>query len=315
MYAKLGIRSALHLRATGGGNSLQPNNERRARAVATGIDSPAPREFVRPERGMRLVERCRLLLGMVALSAIMTSATLRCLAQCVSEWRDLMGRKFWGGLGLFASIVAGAGVATAADLAVKAPAPPPPPPPVILSDWAGFYLGVHGGYGSANEKFDFNSFANSTLTGGLGGIHAGYSWQFGNVVAGVEVDWDGAGLKKSIPVIVAGVGDTLRIESDTLASARARLGYVVIPSLLAYGTAGGSWGHNRFNVAALGTTDDIANQFGWVAGGGLEYKVWGPLIARIEYLHYDFEKKTLPNIGDNVKESVDTVRGGLSYKF
>jgi hypothetical protein len=74
MYAKLGIRSARRLRTTGGGNRLQPNNETRARAAATGADSRAPREFIRPNRGMRLVERCRLLLGMVALSAIMTSA-------------------------------------------------------------------------------------------------------------------------------------------------------------------------------------------------------------------------------------------------
>jgi outer membrane immunogenic protein len=261
---------------------------------------------------MRLIERCRLLLGMVALSAIMTSAALRRLAQCVSEWRDLRGRKFWGGLGLFASIVAGAGVAGAADLAVKAPAAPPPP--VILSDWTGFYLGVHGGYGSADEKFDFNSFANSTLTGGLAGIHGGYNWQFGNVVAGVELDWDGAGLTKSIPVTVAGAGDTLKIQTDTLVSARARLGYVVTSDLLAYGTAGGGWGHNKLSSAALGT-DDLNTQFGWVAGAGLEYKVWGPLIARVEYLHYDFDKTKLPNLGDYVKESVDTVRGGLSYKF
>jgi outer membrane immunogenic protein len=56
-----------------------------------------------------------------------------------------MSRKVWGGLGLFATVVAGAGAAGAADLAVKAPIYKAPP--VVVSDWAGFYLGVHGGYG------------------------------------------------------------------------------------------------------------------------------------------------------------------------
>ena len=63
-----------------------------------------------------------------------------------------MGRKFLGGFGLLASILAGAGVAGAADLAVKAPVYKAPP--LIVSDWAGFYLGVHGGYGWGDTKFD-----------------------------------------------------------------------------------------------------------------------------------------------------------------
>ena len=56
-----------------------------------------------------------------------------------------MVRKFWGSVALLASIAAGAGVAGAADLAVKAPVYKAAP--VILSEWSGFYIGVHGGYG------------------------------------------------------------------------------------------------------------------------------------------------------------------------
>jgi hypothetical protein len=74
MCAKLKVLSALRLRTTVGDNRFHPDIETRARSAATGADSPAPRGFVRPNRGMGLVERCRLLLGMVALSAIMTSA-------------------------------------------------------------------------------------------------------------------------------------------------------------------------------------------------------------------------------------------------
>jgi opacity protein-like surface antigen len=219
-----------------------------------------------------------------------------------------MRTRFWYGIGVLASIAAGAGVADAADLPVKAPVYNAPPP-VILSDWAGFYIGINGGGGWANNKFDLNNELNGTASGGLVGGHAGYNWQYGNVVAGIEVDFDGADLKKT----VTGVGFSQTQKTDELSTARARLGYIVLPNLLAYGTAGAGFGHLEVNDT-LGDNDAV-NTFGWVAGAGLEYKVFGPLIGRVEYLHYDFGKTSLPQLGDNIKESVDAVRGGLSYKF
>jgi outer membrane immunogenic protein len=231
-----------------------------------------------------------------------------------------MRTKFWSGIGMLASIAASVGAAGAADLATKAPVYKAPPPPVILSDWAGFYIGINGGGAWATTTFDANPGGNTTLTGGLIGGHAGYNWQFGSVVVGVEGDGDGAFLQKNLavtfvdPLTGAVVGNgTLREKTEDLFSARARLGYVVLPQLLVYGTAGAGWGD--FKVSdTLGNSASVS-QFGWVAGGGLEYKVWGPLIARVEYLHYGFDNKTVtPTIG-NVKESIDAVRGGLSYKF
>jgi outer membrane immunogenic protein len=89
----------------------------------------------------------------------------------------------------------------------------------------------------------------------------------------------------------------------------------VLPNLLAYGTAGAAWGHTEVRqTTAAALTANAISQFGWVAGAGLEYKVWGPLVARAEYLHYDFGKTSLPAFGP-LRESIDSVRGGLSYKF
>jgi outer membrane immunogenic protein len=216
-----------------------------------------------------------------------------------------MRTKFWCGITVLASIVAGAGSAGAADLAVKAP---PMAAPVYLSDWAGFYIGVNGGGGWASTTFDKFTGLNAKPTGGVVGGHAGYNWQYGSVVGGLELDFDGADLKKT-------VGTGWAEKTDELASARARVGYVVLPQLLAYGTAGGGWGHTTA-TSPLGGTYAAVNQFGWVAGAGLEYKVWGPLVARAEYLHYDFGKTTTGAWSpDSFKESVDVVRGGLSYKF
>jgi opacity protein-like surface antigen len=104
-----------------------------------------------------------------------------------------------------------------------------------------------------------------------------------------------------------------------LASARARLGYVVFPGLLAYGTAGAGWGHSSFTFAS-GTSSN-ANQFGWVAGAGLEYKLVEHVLLRAEYLHYDFAKTGVSAVDartgliPNFSETIDVVRGGLSYKF
>jgi outer membrane immunogenic protein len=223
-----------------------------------------------------------------------------------------MGHKFWGRMGLFASIVAGAGTASAADLPVKAPSKAVPVAPVYLYDWTGFYIGINGGGAFGDDKFDMKPALTRKPSGGLVGGHAGYNWQYGNIVGGLEVDFDGADITKTFTPVV---GTSVREKTDELATARARLGYLVLPNLLAYGTAGAAWGHTevRQTTAAALTTNAIS-QFGWAAGAGLEYKVWGPLVARAEYLHYDFGKTSLPAFGP-LRESIDSVRGGLSYKF
>src|SRR5258708_6740218 len=177
--------------------------------------------------------------------------TAHAVEACGINKEGLMGIKFWCGIGLLASIAAGAGSAVAADLAVKAP--PRLAAPVYLSDWAGFYIGIHGGGGWGSTSFDFNPVDNAKPSGGLVGGHAGYNWQYGSVVAGLEADFDGADIKKT---------DAFALEQKTneLASARARLGYVVFPGLLAYGTAGAGWGHTEFS--SHGFTVSAGNQFG-----------------------------------------------------
>jgi opacity protein-like surface antigen len=223
----------------------------------------------------------------------------------------LMKANLWCSVSVLASLAVSVGAAGAADLAVKAPVYKAAP--VYLSDWAGFYLGVNGGYGFGETSFDGG--LTEKPKGGLFGGHAGYNWQYGSIVAGVEVDFDGADIKDSQPSrLVFGrdsIPATTTTKFDELATARARLGYTVLPNLLAYGTAGPGWGHSEVtDTTRFGTASNGATDFGWTAGAGLEYKVWGNFIARAEYLHYDFAKDS-----NNAKTTVDTVRGGVSYKF
>jgi outer membrane immunogenic protein len=222
-----------------------------------------------------------------------------------------MYRKFWTSTAVVAAVATGAGAAGAADLAAKAPVYKAPP--AIVSDWAGFYIGVNGGYGWNDSLISRVNDNNVPLgnfpvspKGGFVGGQAGYNWQNGSVVAGLEVDFDGADIKATDPTNI------VTLKTGELASARARLGYAVLPNLLFYGTGGAGLAHTT--IATVNAPTVAASQFGWVAGAGLEYKIWGNFIARVEYLHYDFDEASTTH-GYNFVERIDTVRGGLSYKF
>jgi outer membrane immunogenic protein len=261
----------------------------------------------------------------------------------------VMRHRFSTGIAVFAAAAFAAGAAGAADLAVKEPVYKAPPPAV--SGWGGFYIGAHGGFAWDSTSVSVPALPQSLQQdnaqlvnldahprGGIFGGQAGYNWQFGSIVTGVEGDYSAANLSTSGPSGTysfiwcnpfcnpAQGALTRSVKFDELASGRVRLGYTVLPDLLAYGTAGVGWSHSAFG----GTASDIslpggtlavatgARKFGWVAGTGLEYKLWNHVLVRAEYLHYDFGDITynLPMFGViNTSSTVDVVRGGLSYKF
>lgn len=238
------------------------------------------------------------------------------------------------------------GTALGADMAVKAPAPI-----TTVPSWAGFYLGVHGGYGWNDDDFRINVIAGvGEPVGGIKsqgwvtGGHAGYNWQFGSVVAGMEGDFSATDMKGSsvTEVLFGGVPFTSVVHTDVkyLGTARARLGVATEglgSSFMFYGTAGAAWERvNQTTVASSGgpatfaqSTTTPANLFGWVAGVGAEAKLFGSnWIGRLEYLHYDFGSAHttqsvintgLPgftNFADRAgSQKIDVVRAGLSYKF
>jgi outer membrane immunogenic protein len=258
-----------------------------------------------------------------------------------------MRRKFLLGIGLLAFAAAGGGSAVAADIAAR-PAPPPVPAPAFISDWAGFYIGINGGGGWGRETFEPSNFEtrtpftvppNTSPKGGVFGFQAGHNWQWGPVVGGLEVDFDGADLTSSttfIPLPPPIATATLDKKIDELASVRARLGYLIFPNWLLYGTTGIGWGHDRITTTATSLsgpfiqasqTSDL-DMFGWVVGAGLEYKFANNWLIRGEWLHYDFGRVIVPNSSGvltgpnffaidngNVRTTVDVARAALSYKF
>jgi len=245
----------------------------------------------------------------------------------------------WGTTALFGMVVAGA--ASAADIPLKAP------PPAVPWSWAGFYIGAHGGYGWKDNDFT-RVVANPPplfiegvqSKGGLGGGQAGFNWQFGSVVTGLELDFSAADINGQASASrlnpFAGAVEThvFRDEVKYLGSTRLRLGYSYFPNFLLYGTGGLAWERmDRFSTlstSGAGTTTarDPIDLFGWVAGAGVEARVadsnW---LVRVEYLHYDFDRADLgtdiqiispggPNFAERGgHQTIDVVRGALSYKF
>src|ERR1700686_1623787 len=240
--------------------------------------------------------------------------------------------------------------AAAADI----PAPITKSPPVLASSWAGFYLGVHGGYGWRNSQFTQLIGTPSNLStlgpikseGGVFGAHAGYNWQFGRAGTGLELDFSATDIKgsASIPAFSTGPGRTEANTTDDrvryLGSARGRVGWLPTDTVLLYGTAGLGW--ERYDrtdtdsrldstMAPPATISFVTkspfDRFGWVAGAGVEAMLFGPhWIGRIEYLHYDFGRaesaSTLTVVGGvgsrantGGAQTIDVVRAGLSYKF
>jgi outer membrane immunogenic protein len=249
------------------------------------------------------------------------------------------------------------GAASAADMAVKAR---PAPPPVAVYNWTGFYVGGHVGGAWADSDSDFVPLFNNApniaawnrspeayglnSSGILGGVHAGYNWQASpNFLIGIEGDWSWTDNNASQSIntrTAAGVPfappspAVMSRNTDWLASIRGRLGVLVTPNLLLYGTGGAAFAHTNF-AATLSSVppgtvwavnfDDT--RVGWVAGGGAEWAVTSNWLLRAEYLYYRLPGASADATGNpnnfpgftiryNWSDfDVQVARVGLSYKF
>jgi outer membrane immunogenic protein len=109
---------------------------------------------------------------------------------------NLMLRKFV--LGTSSCVLLGAAT-SAADLPAVAKVPQ-----ATAQSWAGFYLGVHGGYGWGRNdffqtaiSFPLEGIAGINTSGAVFGAQAGHNWQFGRVVTGAELDFSVSDIKGS----------------------------------------------------------------------------------------------------------------------
>lgn len=238
-----------------------------------------------------------------------------------------MTNRWLTGAAAVALTVAGAVAAQAADLPTKKEpvAPIYVPPPFT---WTGFYVGVNAGglFSSGNgnstlysEGFPIlsNNFYGNIRnpgTGFIGGGQAGYNWQSGAMVFGVETDFDGSTASRSTNAIGptwAGLtgnwalwnGDYLITNGSNklnwLGTARGRVGFVATPDnrLMIYGTGGLAYGGTSAHLAvydqyssAAWYADKSNTRVGWTVGAGVEYALTNNITAKVEYLYYNLGK-------------------------
>lgn len=246
------------------------------------------------------------------------------------------------------------GTALAADLPVKAR---PAPPPVPIYNWTGFYAGVNVGgdvvtsHGDgrvdplfpstpsaiANLNRQFSPRFQNTVV--LGGVQAGYNWQAGAWLVGVEADIDARRARGTItvdPLVfdipTPGNFSTQTFESNWLATFRGRLGGVVGNSLLLYVTGGLAVSDYRTsdavhfggpNVTQTATISET--RLGWAAGAGAEWMFAPNWSVKLEYIHADLGRTDsgippfpgFPTSGINFSHRLtdDLGRVGLNYHF
>ena len=165
--------------------------------------------------------------------------------------------------------------------------------------------------------------SNNVAAGGLGfigGAQIGYNKEFGSVVVGLETDIQGTlGGTQDINAawraydydyyslaVGSNLTNRMRVYAsgsksvDYLGTFRGKIGYLLQPSILLYGTGGLAYGGVTLKYPQI--LSDISEltdegwlshsatnklQVGWTAGGGIEWMFLENWSAKAEYLYYD----------------------------
>jgi outer membrane immunogenic protein len=209
--------------------------------------------------------------------------------------------------------IAVSGVAHAADLSVAPIYKAPPAPVVSTYNWSGFYVGVNGGGEWGRSRWDSTGGFNTS--GGMVGGTAGYNWQTGPIVLGVEGDVDWQNLKGSTTNLCPAGGCSTN--TDWLSTVRGRLGYA-FDRVMPYVTGGLAIGDIK--AAAPGFAGASQAEAGWTVGGGVEFALTNNWTAKAEYLHVDLGNFNCgfscgATATNNVSSRENVVRAGLNYKF
>jgi len=251
--------------------------------------------------------------------------------------------RIFAGVGL--SLLAFDGLATAADLPLKAPVS------AAVYSWTGFYLGGHFGYAAGktswtateagaavptlNGSFDlFNSYDSFKGTGSyFAGLQAGYNYMLpSRFLVGFEADFSSPNTIAGDQTISSALSGQVNYSDIVLqmGTARGRVGYV-FDHWLVYGTGGVAWTYDKLvrtqldgmpvgGSAVAGTTEAaLLWRWGWAAGAGVEVPIARNWSAKLEYLATEFgnRQKSFPSAGQAFSSdlSIQSVRLGVNYQL
>jgi outer membrane immunogenic protein len=218
-------------------------------------------------------------------------------------------------------------------------------------NWTGFYIGANTGVGwgdasSINEPVDpasriffrsgFTDFAPGSFDtafdqkGWIGGFQAGFNWQAGAFVWGVEADLQksaisGSGSQRAFlnpSALGSSFGFDVNAQSELqwFGTVRGRIGFLMTPNLMLYGTGGLSYGEiessgsvvlapkgpsfvgvstpsgtfacfatpaNPTSICYAGSGKGV--RIGWTAGLGGEWKLDANWSVKLEYLRVELQ--------------------------
>jgi outer membrane immunogenic protein len=209
--------------------------------------------------------------------------------------------------------VAAVVMAGAPALAADAPGRPyykAAPAYAPLFNWSGFYFGGHiGGQWARVTDRTFGG-GDPDPSGWVGGILAGYNWQAGPWVVGVEGD---AGWGSTSGSNVGTGGVITNADVRFVGNVRARLGWA-FDRVLLFVAGGGSWANMR--VTQVGGSTATNTHSGWTIGTGVDFAVTPNLVLRAEYLYADYGTETYALAAPaRIDLRNNIVRGAAIWKF
>lgn len=235
------------------------------------------------------------------------------------------------------------------------------------SSWSGIYVGGGVGTKKSDANWTSNCFGPACESGGVnffspddssprsfgkssfrGSLYAGFNWQMSQWVVGIEADLGLGSISKrisGIPGCTTNCGGfpptPANIDSSSFAmqhdwSLRGRVGYLLLPNVLAYVTGGvasqrveasltcsfaGPW---CFPPIATDIRNETQNATlrGWIAGGGLEWMINDHWLWRMEYRYADFGHfrpvffgGTADVVVTDIRLVTHTTTFGVAFKF
>jgi outer membrane immunogenic protein len=252
----------------------------------------------------------------------------------------------------------------AADMPLKAPVYQAPP---AQASWPGFYGGLAVGTRWADNDWRTSDvfptiqaagfpIVTNNPSGSLDsaaariGTYGGYNWQFAPAwIAGVEFDvgWaDNHATANPAPgtAVINGAPalnpPSVTVSEDWDASLRGRLGALVTPDTLVFVTGGFALQNVTLSATCAGggvvafcltpqSESHTRVMQGWTVGGGIERRIWGNWLARVEYRYADFgtfDRQFFPpcvlpggicdqQFTGHAKVTTQTANVGLALKF
>jgi outer membrane immunogenic protein len=164
--------------------------------------------------------------------------------------------------------------------------------------WARPYLGVNLGYA-------WGSVANNPAkpSGFVGGVQAGYNWQSGSFVFGLEGDIQATGAEETFA--------PWKFSNPWFGTVRGRAGFA-FNNVMFFGTGGLAFGELR--ATTFGLSESHTNA-GWTLGAGAEMGLAPNWSAKIEYLYVDLANSNFVITGASNGYRFGLIRAGVNYRF